>query len=60
MVTLNAAKLYKFDLDALAPIAERVCPTKAEVFEPFPWSEVPEDAKSCPGLHAENQKELVS
>jgi len=60
IVTLNAAKLYKFDLDALAPIAERVCPTKAEVFEPFPWSEVPEEAKECPGLHPETQRELVS
>ena len=42
MVTLNAAKLYKFDLEALAPI------------------DVPEEAKECPGLHAENQRELVS
>jgi predicted TIM-barrel fold metal-dependent hydrolase len=60
MVTLNAAKLYKFDLDALAPIAEKVGPTTAEVFEPFPWSDVPDEAKECPGLHAENQRELVS
>ena len=60
IVTLNAAKLYKFDLDALAPIADKVCPTKAEVFEPYPWSEVPEEAKECPGLHPENQRELVS
>ena len=41
-------------------IAERVCPTKAEVFAPFPWSDVPEEAKECPGLHPENQRELVS
>jgi predicted TIM-barrel fold metal-dependent hydrolase len=59
MVSLNAAKLYKFDLDALRPLAEQYCPTKAEIAEPIAWADVPEEAKECPGLHAENQLELV-
>jgi len=31
----NAAKLYDFDLEALAPLAERYGPTVAEVEEPL-------------------------
>jgi len=31
----NAAKLYGFDLDALAPLVGRVGPTVAEVAEPY-------------------------
>ena len=52
------AELYGFDLGLLAPIADRLGPTMAEVAEPYPWSGVPEEA--VPGLHAENQRELVS
>lgn len=40
----NAAALYGFDLDALAPIAERVGPTVAEIAEPL--DEIPGDATS--------------
>jgi len=36
----NAAKLYDFDLDALAPLAAKVGPTVAEIAEPI--DEVPE------------------
>lgn len=59
MVTRNAAKLYKFDLDALRPLADEFCPTKEEISTPYAWADVPEEAKECPGLHAENQLELV-
>ena len=38
----NAAKLYDFDLDALAPQAEQVGPTVAEIAEPL--TELPENA----------------
>jgi hypothetical protein len=31
----NAAELYGFDLDALAPLASKVGPTVAEVAEPY-------------------------
>jgi len=31
----NAAKLYGFDLDALAPIAAKVGPTLAEIAQPL-------------------------
>jgi predicted TIM-barrel fold metal-dependent hydrolase len=37
----NAAELYGFDLDALAPLAERVGPTVAELAEPL--TELPEN-----------------
>jgi Fe-S-cluster formation regulator IscX/YfhJ len=40
MLTDNAAKLYDFDLDALAPLAEKVGPTVGEVAEPI--DEVPD------------------
>jgi len=49
----------KFDLDALRPLADEFCPTRAEISQPFAWADVPEEAKECPGLHAENQLELV-
>ena len=37
----NAAALYDFDLDALAPLAAKVGPTVAEIDEPL--TELPED-----------------
>ena len=36
----NAAKLYDFDLDALAPLAEQYGPTIAEIAQPL--TELPE------------------
>jgi predicted TIM-barrel fold metal-dependent hydrolase len=44
----NAAAVYGFDLDALAPIAARVGPLVAEIAEPL--DEIPADATS-PGFH---------
>jgi predicted TIM-barrel fold metal-dependent hydrolase len=41
----NAAELYNFDLDALAPEAERVGPTVAEISEPL--TELPDDANQA-------------
>jgi hypothetical protein len=35
LVAANAADLYGFDLDALAPLAARVGPTVAELSEPL-------------------------
>jgi Amidohydrolase len=35
VLAANAAELYHFDLDALAPLAERVGPTVAELAEPL-------------------------
>ncbi len=55
MVGGNAAELYGFDLDLLAPLAERFGPTVAEVAEPLPYSEVPEAAHKCPGLAPQAQ-----
>jgi hypothetical protein len=45
LVAANAAGLYGFDLDALAPIAERVGPTVAEVATPL--DELPADANDA-------------
>jgi hypothetical protein len=50
MVGRNAAELYGFDLDALAPVAARVGPAIDEVATPLPASEVPEDARRCPAF----------
>ncbi|MEO8812015.1 MAG: amidohydrolase family protein [Caulobacteraceae bacterium] len=40
----NAAALYKFDLDALRPLAARVGPTPAQVDEPLPRASIPRDS----------------
>jgi predicted TIM-barrel fold metal-dependent hydrolase len=55
MTSLTAARLYHFELDALRPIADRVGPTHAQVFEPLPYSEVPEPAHKCPALAPHTQ-----
>ncbi|OOK74544.1 amidohydrolase family protein [Mycobacterium kansasii] len=44
MVGGNAAAVYRFDLEALAPLADRIGPTVAEVAEPL--AAVPADATS--------------
>jgi hypothetical protein len=44
MLGENAARVYGFDLDALAPIAARVGPTVEEVATPL--DEIPADAYS--------------
>jgi predicted TIM-barrel fold metal-dependent hydrolase len=44
MVGLNAAAVYGFDVDALAPVAARVGPTVAEVAVPL--DEIPADSRS--------------
>jgi predicted TIM-barrel fold metal-dependent hydrolase len=46
----NAAGVYGFDLDALAPIAQRVGPTVEELMEPFEG--VPEGNRSPPYTRA--------
>lgn len=55
MLTTNAARLYHFDVEALQPLADKWCPTKAEVFEFLDFREVPEDASKCPGLAPHTQ-----
>jgi predicted TIM-barrel fold metal-dependent hydrolase len=52
MVGGNAARLYGLDLDVLAPIAERVGPSPAEVAVPLPPEEIPDDALRCPAFAA--------
>ena len=44
MVGGNAAEVYGFDLDALAPIAARLGPTVDEIAVPL--TEIPDDAYS--------------
>jgi predicted TIM-barrel fold metal-dependent hydrolase len=46
MLGENAAALYGFDLEALAPVAERVGVTPALVGKPLAPDEIPEDATS--------------
>jgi hypothetical protein len=50
MVGGNAARVYGFDLDALAPVVSRIGPTVAEVAEPLPASDIPGDALRCPAF----------
>ena len=48
----NAARLYGFDLDALAPVAARVGPAVDEVARPLGVDEIPPDALRCPAFAA--------
>ena len=50
MVGENAAALYGFDLDALAPIAATVGPTVAETARPLPDEDIPAEARRCPAF----------
>ncbi len=45
LVATNAAELYGFDLDALAPLATRIGPTVAEIAEPL--ADLPADANDA-------------
>ena len=42
VLTENPAELYGFDVDALAPVAERIGPTVAEIAQPV--TELPAEA----------------
>jgi hypothetical protein len=57
LVALNAAKLYGFDLEQLAPLAARIGPTKAEIAEPLAYSDVPAKALKCPAFAPDSQKQ---
>jgi predicted TIM-barrel fold metal-dependent hydrolase len=50
MVGANAADVYGFDLDALAPIGARVGPTVAEIADPISPDEIPMAARRCPAF----------
>jgi Amidohydrolase len=52
MVGGNAARLYGFDLDALAPVAARVGPRVDEVAQPLDPDEIPPEALRCPAFAA--------
>jgi hypothetical protein len=52
MVGGNAAALYGFDLDALAPVAARVGPAVDEVAVPLPPDKIPDEAVRCPAFAA--------
>ena len=50
MVGANAADVYGFDLEQLAPLAARVGPQIDEVANPLAPSEVPAEARRCPAF----------
>ena len=52
MVGENAARVYGFDLDALAPLADRYGPSPAEVAAPLLPDEIPDEALRCPAFAA--------
>lgn len=56
MVGLNAAELYGFDLDLLAPIAREIGPSPSEVAVPLPPEEIPDEAMRCPAFAVERMK----
>jgi predicted TIM-barrel fold metal-dependent hydrolase len=56
MLGTNAAAVYGFDIEKLAAIAARVGPTKAEIAVPLDYSDVPDEARKCPGFSPHNQR----
>jgi hypothetical protein len=50
MVGGNAARVYGFDLDALAPVAARVGPLVDDVARPLSVAEIPQEALRCPAF----------
>jgi predicted TIM-barrel fold metal-dependent hydrolase len=50
----NAAALYGFDLDALAPVAARVGPRVVDVAEPLDRAALPIEAYKCPAFAPEH------
>jgi len=59
LLTTNAARVYNFDLEALAPLAEKYCLTKAEVAGGMAYTDIPEEAKGCPAMNPLNQLEAA-
>ncbi len=55
MVAGNAARLYGFDLEQLAPLAAKVGPTKAEIAVPLDPADLPPEVHKCPGFAPHNQ-----
>jgi hypothetical protein len=55
LVGLNAARVYGFDLAALAPLAARFGPTKAEIAQPLEQRAIPPAALKCPAFAPYNQ-----
>jgi len=49
----NAAALYGFDLDALAPVAARIGPRVADVDTPLDRALLPVEAYKCPAFAPE-------
>lgn len=60
LLTTNAARLYKFDIEKLRPLAEQFCATKAHVAGGIAYSEIPEKGKGCPGMAPQNQTQEVA
>jgi predicted TIM-barrel fold metal-dependent hydrolase len=50
MVGANAARLYRFDPERLAPVAARIGPTRAEIAQPIGPEDIPADADRCPAF----------
>jgi predicted TIM-barrel fold metal-dependent hydrolase len=56
ILATNAARVYGFDLEALAPIAARIGPTKAEIALPLDLASLPDEARKCPAFSPTNQR----
>jgi hypothetical protein len=50
MIGANAAALYAFDLDALAPVAARVGPSVTELDQRLAPDDIPTAARRCPAF----------
>jgi hypothetical protein len=52
MVGENAARVYGFDLEALAPLADQYGPSPSEVAAPLLPDEIADESLRCPAFAA--------
>jgi hypothetical protein len=52
MIGANAADVYGFDWELLERLADEHGPTPAEVDDPLPAEDIPDDALRCPAFAA--------
>ncbi len=59
MVGLNAAEVYGFDIEKLAPLAARIGPTKLEIAKSLDRAELPKEAYKCPAFEDRERPMLL-
>jgi predicted TIM-barrel fold metal-dependent hydrolase len=59
MTALNSARVYRFDLAKLAPLAALHGPKKSEIARPFDVQDLPHEAQKCPAFAPDRQRDAA-